>query len=354
MATVSVVIPNWNGLRFLDTCLRSLLAQTFTDFDVVVVDNGSHDDSCAFLQKNFPSVRVVHFPENRGFSVAVNAGIHASTGTYVFVLNNDTELAPSCLAALVKGIEGDPTIGAVGPKILEFSDRTTLGGIGDGYTFLGVPYNIGFLERDEGQWNQSMEIFSLSGCAVLYRRAILDAVGVFDEDFFAYCEDVDLGFRLRLARSCCMYIPQAILYHIGSGTTGGRLNPFVRRLITQNMINLMVKNLPGRLFIQVFPFWLLLQTVVLTRILLFSGNARYAQFTAYCQGVHGALQLFPRMLTKRRLIQRQRQLTVPELGRDLRRSERMVLDSLLRRRGKDWVWAPLVRFYLHSVSRSLW
>jgi len=354
MPTVSVVIPNWNGLRFLDTCLRSLLAQSFTDFDVVLVDNGSQDDSIAFLQKNFSHVRVVRFPENRGFSAAVNAGIHASTGKYVFVLNNDTELPSSCLSALVKGIEMEPDIGAVGPKILEFNDRTLLGGIGDGYTFLGVPYNIGFLERDEGQWDQPVELFSLSGCAVLYRRSILEEVGTFDEDFFAYCEDVDLGFRLRMARSRCVYIPQALLYHIGSGTTGGRLNPFVRRLITQNMINLMVKNLPGRLLVRVLPFWLLLQTVVLTRVLMFPGNARYAQLTAYCQGLYGALRLFPRMLTKRRLIQRRSQLTALEFGRELRASERMVLESLLRRRGKDWGWAPVVRLYMRAVSRSFW
>lgn len=352
MTTVSVIIPNWNGLRFLETCLRSLSAQSFTDFDVVLVDNGSHDDSIAFLQKNFPHVRVIHFPENRGFSAAVNAGIHSSTGKYVFVLNNDTELPSSCLTALVEGIESDPDIGAVGPKILEFSDRTLLGGIGDGYTFLGVPYNIGFLERDEGQWDQPMEIFSLSGCAVLYRRSILEEVGTFDEDFFAYCEDVDLGFRLQMARSRCVYIPQAILYHIGSGTTGGRLNPFVRRLITQNMINLMVKNLPGRLLVRVFPAWLLLQTVVLARVLMFPGNARYAQLIAYGKGLWGAVRLLPCMLTKRRNIQRRSQLTARELGREIRESECMVINSLLRRHGRDWNWAPLVRLYIRAASKS--
>ena len=350
MVTVSIIIPNWNGLRFLETCLQSLSLQTFSDFEILLIDNGSQDDSVAFVQSHFPHVRIIRLPQNQGFSVAINVGITESSGRYLFVLNNDTELMPSCLAALVEGMESNPDIGAVGPKILEFSDRTLLGGIGDGYNFLGIPYNIGFLERDEGQWNQAMEIFSLSGCAVLYRRSILEEIGNFDEDFFAYCEDVDLGFRLRMARSRCIYEPRAIVYHIGSGTTGGRLNPFVRRLITQNMINLMVKNLPGRLLIRVFPSWLLLQAVVLARVVLFSGNARYAHLAAYGQGLWGAMKLLPRMLTKRRNIQRRSRLTAQELGREIHESERMVLKSLLRRRGENWTWTPLVRLYLRAIS----
>ena len=351
--TVSVVIPNWNGRRFLHTCLQSLFQQEFADLEVVLVDNGSADDSVTFVQSEFPQVRLLAFPENRGFTGAVNAGIMASRGRYVFVLNNDTELDRGCVGALVAGIESGPDVASVGPKILDFQDRSHLGGIGDGYTFAGVPSSVGFLERDEGQFEEPIEIFSVSGCAALYRRTALDDVGLLDDDFFAYYEDVDLGFRLQMARYRCLYVPTALVYHVGSGTTGGRLNPFTVRQMAQNMVGLAVKNLPARVLLSVLPVWLTVQTLFLARIAVGSGLARRQHLVAYGQGLRAAARLFRRTMAKRQVTLARSRLRPGEVAALIRRSERMILASMLRARGPGWRWAPLVRLYAGATSRWL-
>lgn len=349
MPPVSVVIPNWNGRRFLATCLRSVRGQLDVDVEVILVDNGSGDGSVELARTEYRDLRVVAFPENRGFSAAVNAGIATGTAPYVFLLNNDTELHPRCIRALLDALEASPAVAAAGPKILDFTDRTLLAGIGDGYTFAGIPSSLGFLERDCGQFDAAMEIFSPSGCAALYRRSALDAVGVFDEDFFAYYEDVDLGFRLQMGGHRCVYVPEAVIYHIGSATTGGRANPFTTRQMAQNMVGLAVKNLHASVLLRVVPLWALVQVLVLVRIAVLHRGRAGEHLRAYARGLRGAVRLLPAMLARRRTNLARSRLTARQVSAMIRHSEKQILESLLRSRGPGWRWAPLVRLYLRAA-----
>jgi GT2 family glycosyltransferase len=321
---ITVVIPNWNGERFLSTCLASLREQTFKDFETVVVDNGSTDRSVALVGHSFPEVRVVLLGENRGFSAAVNAGIRASRAEYVALLNNDTETDPGWLKTLVRAAEAHPEAGLFATKLIDFHDRRLLDGAGDALRRSGLPYRLGHGEPDRGQYDRSGFVLSACAAAAVYRRSMLDDVGLFDEDFFAYCEDGDLSMRAQLAGYRCLYVPEAVVYHMGSASTGKR-SPFAVRLGTRNGLCLLVKNLPAPLVPRVLPFVL---TGQLSRLLV---AALTSTLRAYLKGLAGVLRLLPRMLKKRREIQKRRQVPVRYVRQLLKESSRAAGASLRRR-----------------------
>lgn len=249
---VSVVIPNWNGYRFLETCFQSLRRQTVRDVEVLLVDNASRDDSVAFTLSRFPEVRIEKLKRNTGFAGAVNTGIRVARGCYVALLNNDTEVHPRWLEELVAAMEAHPEAGFAASKMLDFSDRTLIDGIGDGMTWYLRPYKMGCLERDRGQYDTPREVFGACAGAAIYRREAFETVGLFDEQFFAYLEDVDWSFRAQLAGLRCVTVPSAVVYHIGSATSG-RESPFVRYLTTRNRIYLLAKNVPAPLLRRHLP-----------------------------------------------------------------------------------------------------
>ncbi|MDQ3428445.1 MAG: glycosyltransferase family 2 protein, partial [Actinomycetota bacterium] len=192
---VTVVVPNWNTREFLRPCLQSLRRQTFQDFETVLVDSASTDGSVGFVEENFPEVRVIALDENQGFSGAVNAGIEASSAELVALLNNDTEQDAGWLDALVRAAERRPEAGLFASKLVDFGDRGRLDGAGDALRRSGLPYRLGHGEIDLGQFEEEEFVFGACAAAALYRRGVFDEVGLFDEDFFAYCEDGDVSFR---------------------------------------------------------------------------------------------------------------------------------------------------------------
>ncbi|HEY9715279.1 MAG TPA: glycosyltransferase family 2 protein, partial [Chroococcales cyanobacterium] len=244
---VSVVIPNWNGKKCLAGCLDSLRTQTYPYVEVVVVDNGSRDGSVEFLQENYPEVRLITFEHNTGFSVAVNKGIVESRGEFVALLNNDTIVDPEWLSELINAMHEHPEIGSAGCKMLAYDDRTILDGAGDGYRRGGLPGRIGHRERDTGRFDIPRYILGACGGAAIYRRELFDHVGYLDEDYFAYLEDVDFGLRAQTAGFKCFYVPTAIVYHLGCGTTGSGYSSLVVRLSAQNNWNTIIKNIPSKL-----------------------------------------------------------------------------------------------------------
>jgi GT2 family glycosyltransferase len=321
---VTVIIPNWNGERFLSTCLASLREQTFKDFDVVLVDNGSTDGSVAFAGHNFPEVRVLSLGENKGFSAGVNAGIRASRAEYVALLNNDTETDSGWLEVLVRAAEAHPEAGSFASKLVDFDDRRMLDGAGDALRLSGLPYRLGHGEPDRGQYDRTTFVLSACAAAALYRRSMLDEVGLFDEDFFAYCEDGDLSMRAQLAGYRCLYVPEAVVYHLGSASTGKR-SPFAVRLGTRNSLCLLVKNLPAPLVPGFLPFVMAGQ---LSRLVV---AALTSTLTAHLGGLAGALCLLPRMLEKRREVQKRRQVPLGYIRHLLKESSRAASASLRRR-----------------------
>lgn len=322
---VSVVIPNWNGKRFLSGCLDSLLCQTYRNLEIIIVDNGSHDGSVEFLKDNYPQVHLVTFPHNTGFSIAVNRGIRESQGEMVSLLNNDTIVDRNWLGEMVKALHEHPEVGSVGCKMLAYDDSFVLDGAGDGYRRGGLPGRIGHRERDTGRFDVPRYILGACGGAALYRHDMFEEIGLLDEDYFAYLEDVDFGLRAQSAGYKCFYVPTAIVYHLGCGTTGSGYSPLVVRLSAQNNWNTIVKNIPLALLIKFLPqilYWQLYYLAVC--------SVRGGQVIPWFQGTFRALKLLPKMLRKRREIQRMRRVSLRYLEEIIFESERDLVNSKAR------------------------
>jgi GT2 family glycosyltransferase len=322
---VTVVIPNWNGESFLEVCLGSLRRQSFRDFETVLVDNGSTDGSIALVRRDFPEVRVVCLSDNLGFSAAVNAGIMASKADLVALLNNDTEVDPAWLEALVRAADGHPEAGFFASKLVDFRDRRLLDGAGDALRLSGLPYRLGHGEVDRGQFDVPCYVFSACAAAALYRREMLGDVGLFDEDFVSYCEDGDLSFRAQLAGYRCLYVPDAVVYHVGSASTGGKRSATATRLGTRNSLSLLVKNLPLSTVPHVLPFFILGQ---LARSLTAAATGTLG---AHLQGLAEAWDQLPLTLEKRRGIQGRKRIPDSEIRRLLRESSLAATASIARR-----------------------
>jgi hypothetical protein len=253
MPTSTVIIPNWNGQHLLAPCLKALAAQTDQDHEVVLVDNGSQDGSVEWVRSHFPAVRVLAQARNLGFAAAVNQGIRASDSCYVATLNNDTEPAPGWLAELVTSAESAPRVGMCASKML-FADRPgVINSTGICVDRAGIAWDRRGGEVDDEREAAPVEVFGPCGGAALYRRAMLDEIGLFDEDFFAYLEDVDLAWRARRAGWRCLYAPAARVLHRHSAT-GVEGSPFKSYHLGRNKVWLIAKNYPfGPLWQYVLP-----------------------------------------------------------------------------------------------------
>lgn len=217
---VSAVVVNWNGADCLDACLGSLLAQTWPVLEIVVVENGSTDGSRELLRARYGRhVTVIESPVNLGFAAGNNLGIRAAKGAYLALLNNDAVARPEWIAALVSAAEADARVGMCASKVLVLGADGVIDSAGLLLSADGIGRGRGRLERDGEAYSRAEEALIPSACAALYRRAMLDEIGLFDEDFFAYCEDSDLGLRGRLAGWTCRYVPDAVVHHAYSRST---------------------------------------------------------------------------------------------------------------------------------------
>jgi dTDP-4-dehydrorhamnose reductase len=304
---VSVVIPNWNGIQHLPICLDSLRAQTYHNHQVIVVDNASNDGSQALVVEQYPEVCLIALPENRGFTGACNAGIAASGGQIIVLLNNDTEAAPAWLEEVVLAFGRHTEAGMIASKMLLFDRRDTLHTAGDFYRVDGMPGNRGVWQKDGEAFQHEVYVFSACGGTAAYRRALLDEIGVLDDDFFFSCEDVDLGWRAQLTGWRCVYAPKAVVYHHLAATGGGATASFYDG---RNTIWVIAKNYPSPLLRK---HWRKVVSAQLRRgwaaIRAWRGKA--ARATLW--GMWSGLFALPRMLGKRRHIQGQRRVSLEYL-----------------------------------------
>lgn len=254
--SVTIVIPNYNGREYLQECLDSLRLQSYKDFKVIVVDNGSTDGSQKEICETYPEVELIENEENYGFSVAVNQGIQAADTEFVILLNNDAMCEYDFVESLVKGIQKSSKIFSCGARMIQYHDREKLDNTGDFYTIFGWAYQRG-LDESVKKYKRAGRIFSACAGAAIYRRAVFDEIGLFDPNHFAYLEDVDIGFRANIYGYRNYYIPKAIVYHIGSASSGERYNPFKIRLAARNTVYLYYKNLPNPLLCLHAPFLLI-------------------------------------------------------------------------------------------------
>lgn len=250
---VSVIVLNYNGKAFLDECLASLAAQTLQDFELIMVDNGSTDGSAEYLRDLLDGpyagrFKLLRNDRNLGFAAGNNVALPEVRGRFIAFLNNDTRVDPDWLAALLAAAERHPEAGSFASQIRSYDAPEVLDTIGIIIYRDGMSRGLGRMQPAE-RYAEEREVFAPSGCAALFRREVIDRVGGFDGDFFAYCEDMDLGMRARLAGWSCWYVPEARVYHHYSGTAG-KYSPFKAFLVERNHLWLLVKLFPKRLILQ--------------------------------------------------------------------------------------------------------
>ncbi len=313
-----MVIPNHNGatprdgLTYLEVILPSLREQTFKDFDVTVVDNGSTDGSAEYLAREWPEVRVIELAGNTGFPAAVNRGIEAGDGEYVALLNNDIELSANWMERLVGELDRDPELGFVTGKILRFAERDVIEQAGHDFYTCGLFAPRGLDQRDTGQYDDPAPTAIVSGAAAMYRRAAVDRADGFDEDYFLYCEDADLCLRMLLAGYRGLYVPAPEAYHVRGGTAG-RDPGQTRFYLARNTLTTQLKDLPLPILLTSLPKILLYQYQQLAA-------AQGAGFIRTVLRAYGSfLRAVPRTLRKRRRIHRGRPVTAQEFGSNLLR-----------------------------------
>lgn len=306
MPKFSVVVLNWNGKHFLDDCLSFLQRQTFRDFEVIFVDNGSSDDSVSYVQEYFPNVNVVALEKNLGFTGGNIEGLKHCVGDFVVLLNNDTEVSPTWLAELHEATQIFPSAGAFASKMLYFSDRTRIDNCGFLLAPGGFTVDYGRDLFDGPEFNQYRWVFGACGGAATYRRSALDKAGFLDPDFFMTYEDLDLSFRLQLQGYGCVFVPGAIVYHKYRST----MKNFPARQVFYSQRNIeyvWVKNMP----------WRLLLTGAPARVLYAFGSFLFFSCDGAClpflRAKFSALRAVPALLRKRWIIQRSRTASAEQI-----------------------------------------
>ncbi len=275
MKKVSVIIPNLNGRDFLEKCLGSMAGVSFDETEILVVDNASTDDSVPWIRQNHPDVRIIENTENLGFAPAVNVGIKASEGEYVRLLNNDTEVLPGFTEALTRALDEDEKVFGASARMLKIDDNSLMDDAGDLYTVFGLAFQRGN-GKPAARYEKNSQITAPCGGACIYRRSVLDEIGLLEDAFFAYREDLDLGIRAKLAGYKNIYVPEAKVIHYGSGTsnkTGKKYNEFKTRLGTRNLVWLNYKNFPFLMHLINLPF-ILLGILVKTLFFMSHGLAK--------------------------------------------------------------------------------
>lgn len=284
MDQVTVVIPNFNGKAYLQGCLDSLRKQTIKGFQIIVVDNYSQDGSVTFVSTNYPEIKIIKLDENYGFCKAVNEGIKASKTPYVILLNNDTVVDAMFVETLIEGMERSPKVFSGQAKMLQMKNPSKMDDGGDYYNALGWAFAVG-KGKEETKYQKEKHIFSSCGGAAIYRRELFDKIGFFDENHFAYLEDMDIGYRARIYGYENCFFPTSIVYHVGSGTSGSRYNQFKIYYSARNNLYLIYKNMPLLQIVLNAPFLLLGFSIKL----LFFISKRYGK--EYVKGLRAGYQL---------------------------------------------------------------
>lgn len=306
MPEMSVIVVNWNGKHFLDTCLGALRQQTFRDFETILVDNGSQDGSAEYARMHFPEVHLLELSENRGFTGGNIAGYEQAHGELIILLNNDAEAHPQWLKEIHKASVEYPEAGSFACKMLYFDERNRIDNRGFGLTTAGLSTDLGRDEHDGPAWGECRRVFGACGGAAVYRRKILEEIGFFDLDFFMTYEDVDLSFRAQLRGYECVFVSGAIVYHRYRGTM--KKYPARQVYFSQRNIEFVfVKNMPFGLMLRCLPQRAIYEVGGLIYFTM-QGNGG-----SFLQAKVDALWQLPALLRKRRQIQKKRTLSGTEL-----------------------------------------
>jgi GT2 family glycosyltransferase len=326
---IAVVVVNYNGGAVLERCLRALAAQTAPPARIVVVDNASSDGSTDGLEGRFAELELLRLGENAGFAAGNNVAVrHADDCDWVALLNPDAFPEPGWLEALEAAAASRPDFAFFASRLVMADDPARLDGAGDALHTTGVAWRRHHGEPAVGRGTARQEVFSPCGAAALYRRdAFLDSGG-FDERYFCYFEDTDLAFRLRLRGHRCLYVPEAVVHHVGSATAG-RSSDFTLFHVSRNLVWTYVKDMPGRLF------WLYLPQLAAGSLFLLAAYAGQGRARPVLRGYLAAVRGLPPLLAARREVQQRRSVPAREVRRALTRGLRPFLENTTRLRGRS-------------------
>lgn len=247
--TASVIIPNWNGSKLLKDCLSSLGKQTFKDFEIILVDNGSTDNSLKYVKNNFSEVRIISLQKNFGFARAINEGVRASSAEYVVFLNNDTSVDKNWLTSLIEYANRYLEVISVNSKLLNFYDKKTIDGVGMLINEVGQAKSIGWQEEDNGQYEGAQYIFGATGGASIFRRKDFVKIGLFDETYFMYSEEVDFAFRAQFLGYRSIFCPDAKVFHKHKATAK-KLPQHLEYWQFRNMTQTIIKDFPTSILLK--------------------------------------------------------------------------------------------------------
>lgn len=312
-ARVALVILSYDGRHLLEQMLPSVASQRLRDLRVTVLDNGSEDDTAAWLAEHWPQVEIVSLERNRGVTRALNACVRAATDAeYVALFNNDMELDPDCLAEMARALDEHPEVGSIAGKLVSFHQRGILDGAGDKLRWGGTGWRRGHGEPDGERFNTPEPVFGACGGAAMYRRTALEAVGLFYEPFFAFFEDVDWSLRARLAGFGCRYVPTAVAYHVGSATLGQGMTDFARYQLTRNGLWLVARDYPALTLLRHLP------QIIYAQAAIGYDAARSRQIRVWLRAWRDALRGLPAALRDRRDVQARRRIGLRELEAAIR------------------------------------
>jgi GT2 family glycosyltransferase len=320
---ISVIVVNFNGCHHLKTCLTSLQKQSLRDFETILVDNGSGDGSFEYVQREFPWVKGLSLDKNLGFAGGNNRGILKARGEYIALLNNDAEADEHWLEELYGEMKHNPSVGMCASKMFTFHNRTKLDSVGDYYTVAGDAGKIGEGQKDGHKAHSKRYVFGACAGAALYRRDLFEEIGLFDEDFFCYLEDIDLSFRAQLAGYKCLYVPSAVVYHKASATEKPG-SPFLTYYIHRNSELVYYKNMPAFLILKYFHTYLAIRMLAAFYWIL-KGRG-----ILYFKGKLSFLALLGQTMKKRKEIQKRRSVSVSYIESIL---DKQWLSAQLRRKG---------------------
>ncbi len=299
---VTVLIPNYNGKKWLEKCLPTVEKSTYPNVEILVVNNGSTDDSAEFLEKNYPKVRVVEIKKNRGYAGANNLGVKKASGKYILFLNNDTQVTSNFLELLVAKIEKDKTIGAVQPQIRHMIRREVIDSIGSFFTFTGFLYHYGYFQpHEQKKYQKELSVYSVKGaCFLMQKKDYIDLGGI-DESFVTYVEESDLCHRILLSGKKIIYVPQSVVYHFGGGDMSimTKSEVVIFRSFRNRFVSY-IKNLGIKKLILVLPIHFLLCELL---IIMSIFRGKFKQAAASQVGVVGWIPNFFSILKQRKYIQ---------------------------------------------------
>lgn len=299
---VTILIPNYNGKKWLSKLLPTLKKITYSNKEILVVNNGSTDDSATFLKKNYPEVRIVEIRKNRGYAGANNLGAKHSRGKYILFLNNDTEVTPGFLEPLVSKIESDKRIGAIQPQLRHMVKRSVIDSIGSFFTFTGFLYHYGYFQpHKKKKYQKELSVYSVKGACFLMKKKDYIDLGGIDESFVTYVEESDLCHRILLSGKKIIYTPNSVVYHFGGGDMSimTKSEVVIFRSFRNRYVSY-IKNLSLRKLIYVLPIHFILCEIL---IIMSIFRGKFRQAIASQVGVIGWIPNLGEIIKKRKHIQ---------------------------------------------------